>query len=409
MTTSIGPRDSASGSSRIDSRESRSGRWPRTPKALSSAAGGASPSEASPGALRLTAFSRCSCRGAATVGYSRGLRSGTWPPLLISRASSAHAVSPPCRWKRNGVTQPLGRGINLGNALDVARDETPRLVLEERHLLAVKAAGFDFIRLPVCWSAHAERSVPYTIDGALFERVDRVIEEAIRRDLTVILDVHHYRELQRNPSRHTARFLALWRQIARRYATSSDRLLFELLNEPCDAMTAERWNTLLAQALDVVRESCPDHTVVVGPASMNDAAALPALRLPDDDRMLVKINYYAPMQFTHQGARWLANAEQWVGTVWGTEDDRDAVSRDLTQAAAWGRASDLPLLVGEFGTYERADLPSRQRWTEWVRREADRLALSWCYWDLATDFGAYDQRRNEWREPLRRALLATAP
>jgi hypothetical protein len=106
------------------------------------------------------------------------------------------------------------------------------------------------------------------------------------------------------------------------------------------------------------------------------------LRLPDDDRMLVTIHYYAPMQFTHQGAQWLANAEQWVGTVWGTEDDRDAVSRDLTQAAAWARASDLPLLVGEFGTYERADLPSRQRWTEWVRREAERLALSWCYWEF---------------------------
>jgi endoglucanase len=72
---------------------------------------------------------------------------------------------------------------------------------------------------------------------------------------------------------------------------------------------------------------------------MNDAAALPALRLPDDDRMLVTIHYYAPMQFTHQGALWLANAEQWVGTVWGTEDDRDAVSRNLTQAAAWARAN----------------------------------------------------------------------
>jgi endoglucanase len=95
------------------------------------------------------------------------------------------------------------------------------------------------------------------------------------------------------------------------------------------------------------------------------------------------------------------------GNRLGTEGDRDAVSRDLTQAAAWARESDLPLLVGEFGTYERGDLPSRQRWTEWVRREAERLALSWCYWEFATDFGAYDQRRNEWREPLRRALLAT--
>jgi endoglucanase len=68
----------------------------------------------------------------------------------------------------------------------------------------------------------------------------------------------------------------------------------------------------------------------------------------------------------------------------------------------------VPVLVGEFGTYAAGPMAARAAWTSTVRRELERLGIGWCYWDLATDFGAYDETTATWREPLRGALLDAA-
>jgi endoglucanase len=94
-----------------------------------------------------------------------------------------------------------------------------------------------------------------------------------------------------------------------------------------------------------------------------------------------------------------------MGTTWGTDADRRAVSDDLAGAASWARDHGRPLFIGEFGSYEKAGPADRQQWTRFVRLEAERLGLSWCYWDFGTDFGAFDPVRDAWREPLRDALL----
>jgi endoglucanase len=65
----------------------------------------------------------------------------------------------------------------------------------------------------------------------------------------------------------------------------------------------------------------------------------------------------------------------------------------------------VPLLVGEFGVLSTADPLSRARWTAWVRGEAERLGLSWAYWDFGTDFGAYDLERETWHGDLLTSLL----
>ena len=269
----------------------------------------------------------------------------------------------------------------------------------------VREAGFDTVRLPVKWAAHADASAPFTIDGSFLELVDRAIEWALRRDLCVVLDIHHFDELSADPDAHAARFLALWSQIGEHYAGASDRLCFELLNEPHDPMSPERWNRLLADALTVVRASNPERAVIVGPVRWNIPDALPALRLPDDDRLIVGMHYYSPFRFTHQGAGWIEGAGEWLGASWGTDADRARVRADLERAAAWARAQDRPLFLGEFGTIADADLAARAAWTAHVRSEAERLGMSWAYWDFATDFGAFDVSRHAWRAPLRQALL----
>ena len=297
------------------------------------------------------------------------------------------------------------RGINLGNALEAAPDDEPRLRLKEQYFDEVRNVGFDTVRLPVRWSAHADESAPYTIDPEFFERVDWAIGNALRRDLTVVLNVHHYHELQAAPHEQEARFVALWQQIGARYADRSGRLYFELLNEPRDAITPEVWNGLLRKALAAVRESNPIRVVIVGPTRMNDVDALPELELPADDRLIATIHYYAPLEFTHQGAPWITGADRWLGITWGDDGDRAAVRGDLTKAARWAHNHGRLLFVGEFGTYAKADMASRLRWTAFVRSQAERLGLSWCYWDFGTDFGAFDPERNAWRARLRQTLL----
>ena len=198
---------------------------------------------------------------------------------------------------------------------------------------------------------------------------------------------------------------ALWAQIAAHYAGWSGRLYFELLNEPRGAMTAGAWNKLLPMALAAVRRRDPDRIVIAGPARMNDIGALPELALPADDRLVVTIHYYAPFEFTHQGAPWIAGAHQWLGTSWSDDTGRQAVRDDLANAATWAHEHGRPLFIGEFGTYGRADMNSRQQWTKRVRLEAEFLGLSWCYWDFGTDFGAFDPYRGSWRKPTREPVV----
>jgi endoglucanase len=305
----------------------------------------------------------------------------------------------------DGVNRRLGRGTSFGNALDAAVGG-PEFQLRERYFDDVCNAGFSAVRLPVRWSAHAGQSPPYLISPAFFRRVDWAVGQALRRGLNVVVNVHHYHELNDAPHGHRDRFLALWAQIAAHYAGWSGRLYFELLNEPRGAMTAGAWNELLPMALAAVRRRDPDRIVIAGPARMNDIGALPELALPADDRLVVTIHYYAPFEFTHQGAPWIAGAHQWLGTSWSDDTGRQAVRDDLANAAAWAHEHGRPLFIGEFGTYARADMNSRQQWTKRVRLEAEFLGLSWCYWDFGTDFGAFDPYRGSWRKPLKDALFA---
>ncbi len=297
------------------------------------------------------------------------------------------------------------RGINVGNALEVGPDDPWAWEVDGGHLSAIRDAGFDTVRLPVAWSKHAAQTAPFEISPAFFAEVDRLIDAALARELEVVIDVHHYDDLCVDPDAHRERFLALWAQIGERYAGLPTTVVFELLNEPHGLVSGRRWNELLADALAVVRNSNPERDVVAGPAHRNTIAGLAELELPDDERLIVTLHYYLPLSFTHQGARWVPHAVDWLGTRWGSPADRAAVHDDLAAAVAWSHGRGRRLFIGEFGTLGLAAHNDRVAWTRHVRTVADQLGTPWCYWDLATDFGIYDAAARQWDQPLRTALL----
>ncbi|HEV7282528.1 MAG TPA: glycoside hydrolase family 5 protein [Pirellulaceae bacterium] len=306
----------------------------------------------------------------------------------------------------HAANQRLGRGINLGNALEAPNEGEWGITLTEEDFKNVKEAGFDTVRLPVKWSNHAAKEAPYTIDETFAKRVDWAIDRATKQGLNVIVNVHHYNEMDEAPEEHTPRLVGLWKQIAERYKDRPDNVYFELLNEPHGKLDEATWNKILPLPLAEVRKTNPTRPVIVGPSQWNSVRAIDKLELPEDDNLIVTIHYYEPFHFTHQGASWAEGSDKWKGTTWtGKPEEKAAVHETFEKAAAWGKAHDKPIFLGEFGAYSAADMDSRAEWTRFVVDEAERLGFSFAYWELRSGFGAYDNEAKQWREPLKAALI----
>ncbi len=302
----------------------------------------------------------------------------------------------------------IGRGVNLGNALEAPKEGEWGVVLEEEFFPLIKSGGFDSVRVPIRWNAYADQAEPYTIAPVFFERVDWVVANALKNDLVVILNIHHYEEIMKSPTEHRARFLAIWRQIAAHYQDAPDGVMFELLNEPNGPISnGGAWNELLAAGIQEVRQTNPGRTIIVGPGNWNSIDRLPALKLPEDDRnLIVTVHYYQPFEFTHQGAEWVDNSDRYLGTTWsGTPAQRSAIDGDLDWAIQWAERNRRPVFLGEFGAYSKADMDSRALWTESVARAAEARGMSWAYWEFCAGFGVYDRAVSDWVKPLHAALI----
>jgi endoglucanase len=336
----------------------------------------------------------------------------SFPLSPMSPATTASALS-------QSTAAALGRGINLGNMFEsplangdwgVMPDKTTDYL---RFVTLAAEADFKHIRLPVRWSNHASADAAAIIDPVFAARVDAVIDAALARGLYVLLDVHHYRQLDGDTLDKgefrvaddvvELRFLNLWRQLSRRYANRSPKLLFELYNEPHGKQDAT-WNALMSRALREVRQANPERIVVVGPTHWNNANSLRDLRLPADPNLLVTVHNYEPFKFTHQGAEWVSPVLP-VGLTCCDAVQRTEALRGLDLAAQWSQTNRYPVHVGEFGAYQAAPLESRLAYMRMMREGLEARRLPWTYWELASGFGLYDPLANQWRKPLRDALL----
>jgi endoglucanase len=308
------------------------------------------------------------------------------------------------------VNEALGRGVNLGNFLEAPNEgewAPGGRLIQEGDFLLIKQAGFDSVRLPVKWSAHAGAGAPYTIDAAFLARVQQVVDWALAQTLLVVLNIHHYDEIHADPTGHAPRFVALWQQIATAFKDRPlDRLVLELLNEPTNQMTAADWNTLLRQGIQAIRPIDPQRTLMIGPWSWNAAWTLPQLDVPaEEENVIVTVHMYDPFWFTHSGAAWVSPTPA-AGAVWtGSASDKEPIGASLDTAATWAATHGRPIYVGEFGAYSAADSASRVRWTTYVVDAMAARGFSWGYWEFCAGFGAYDPDAQAWRPELLQALI----
>lgn len=305
----------------------------------------------------------------------------------------------------------MQRCINMGNALEAPNYEGEwGVYIQDSYMQTIAEAGFDTVRIPIRWSANAEPQPPYTIEEEFFERVDEVIQLALDAELNVIINIHHFNEMNNNPDAELPRLFALWEQIGTRYADYPMELMFELFNEPNGTLNADRWNQIQPTLVEYVRTFAPDRGLIIGGADWNSMFAMETMVLPQDTyNIIATFHNYEPFEFTHQGAEWVDGSDAWLGQTWGSNNDYATLEDYFARGVAFMEAHNLPVLMGEFGVYSTVDMENRAEWTAAVVELAELNDMSWCYWEFASGFGAYDGVLRRWREPLLEALIVDSP
>ena len=359
-------------------------------------------------ALAWLVMTACAGGGSATVPGSHGIPDiAAYPPLPNDAppGASAAAIS---------TAAAIGRGVNFGNMLEAPTEGAWGLTVTDDFIDKAAAAGFTAVRLPVRWSNHASVDAPFTIDPAFMTRVQSIVDKLLAKGLVVILNMHHYRQLDGDPvdqgelpvanAAVDVRFVMLWDQIARAFQARGSRLVLELYNEPHGRLNGEPWNVLAARALGIVRKSNPDRIVVIGPTSWNGAGDLAKLKIPNDANLIATVHNYAPFTFTHQGAEWI-NPVLPVGVTCCNASQQAEMTAPLDVAKTWATAKQYPVFVGEFGAYSKGDETSRITFNRTMRSAMEARGMTWAYWEFAAGFGVYDPVKLEFRQALLGSLL----
>ncbi len=306
------------------------------------------------------------------------------------------------------LNKKLGKGINMGNMFEAPSETEWGNPFKDDYFKRISSLGFNHVRIPIRWDvpARCQQNEPYTINATFLERIKTVVDLAKKENLLVIINMHHHDAIFVNPDAQKAKFISQWNQIATFFKDYDSNLLFEVMNEPNTNLTPEKWNTFFADALKEIRKTNPKRGVLMGTANWGGLSGVSSLKIPTDNNLILTIHYYDPFNFTHQGAEWVENTTPWLGTKWeNTNLERDEIIGQFKYLKEFANQNNLPIYIGEFGAYSKADLDSRVLWTNFLARWLEQQGFSWAYWEFSAGFGIYNPANGQYLQPLLDALI----
>lgn len=297
----------------------------------------------------------------------------------------------------------LDRGVNI-IGYDPLWKDFKNGRFKTYHFYKIRQAGFSSVRIVLQSFEHMDAH--NRLPQKWLDTLDWAVSGATHAGLNVIVDEHDFNKCSDDAAACHDKLVAFWKQVGHHLRKQGNNVLFELLNEPHGVLDAEHWNGLLAELIPIVRRDNPTRNLVIGPTQWNSLHQLDTLKLPEQDRhIVVTFHYYDPMRFTHQGASWVPEYAHVSGVTCCTKDERAKIDSDFDEVAAWSKAHDRPILLGEFGAREGGDMASRVAWTSAVARSAERHGFAWAYWQFDGDFILYDMKKQDWVHPILKALI----
>jgi len=303
----------------------------------------------------------------------------------------------------------------------------------EKMFAEIAKAGFKTVRIPINFGAWASLEKPYQWHNEEgLKLADSFLKWALANDLNAVFDLHHT-ELGGNVkgAATTERIVWLWKEIAERYKnTNPKRVFFELRNEPHD-IKPEEWRAQAEAIIKTVRLIVPKHTLIVGFHDWNSRAALIDSKPFADSNIIYTFHYYDPFVFTHQGATWAGEGlpelkgvpfpadkneitvpetakGKWVETQiksYDKDSQAEKMFADLKAAKDWSIKNNVPIFLGEFGSYNlRPTLEDRCRHAETIYAALGKLNIPSAWWEWDGSFNMFEKGTTKIAPCMRKAI-----
>jgi endoglucanase len=259
---------------------------------------------------------------AAAVMAMAGCSGATPGPVTAPQTAVVATTAAVAHVQGEGLVGPDGRalvlrGVAFGNRV-WSNDRLPRTHHDERDYQRLHELGMNAVRFYLNYLTFESDAAPGKLREDGFKWLDDNIAWAKKHRIYLVLNFHvppgGYQSLGNGKAlwhdgNQQARFIALWRAIAARYAHEPTIAGYDLLNEPVVETDIGQWKSLAERTITAIREIDPNHAIFVERVN-----AVGADWAENDDRNFFRVSdpnvvyefhFYKPFHFTHQGAPWV--------------------------------------------------------------------------------------------------------
>lgn len=311
----------------------------------------------------------------------------------------------------------MGKAWNLGNALDSTSDGTVgetlwnnKFPVSKKLFDAVKAAGFDTVRIPVSYMDKIVENADgtYTIDSAYMARVKQVVDAAISANLFVIVNIHNdggngvedmWIDITKTGNDFTDikdKFSDVWSDIAATFADYDQKLIFEGFNElnngnynstPSTSEIANV-NSLNAKFVETVRNvggKNTDRLLIVSGYNADINNTILSFVKPNDtsiNRLMLSVHYYDPYDFT---------LNENGTNAWDLTNGGADMESQIIGLADFALTNDMPVFIGEYGAIDKNNTSARANYYYWLNYYADNNELEVKFVTSCWDNGDINQ------------------
>lgn len=370
-----------------------------------------------------------------------------WISLTLAASFAGSAFALP---KSSELVSQMGMGINIGNTMEVPENPTAwgNSFPTAEYVKAIKAAGFNTVRIPCAWHSHATNGV---INAGWLDSVKTVVDMVVGEGMYALLNSHwdtgwledhvfdgagydQNGEITIKADSIAALQENYWTQIATKFAAYDEHLIFASANEPgvndpwmeggadngqwgfddTRAKVLKKYHEACIQAVRAAGGNNATRTIVVQmPRTEIDKYELLANNYPTDpagDGYTMAEAHYYPYQYslmTGKDETWGAKFFYFDGmsSTTDTKHNMGSTADNLGSKAHINAQFDklqsafvakgIPVVIGEMGAIKRLEdimgdnlrlhLQGRAAWYGYVASAAKARGIVPYVWDTGDE------------------------